>query len=86
MRVKEKLFPLTPKPQPFHLKGYGGYFETELDSVLRVLPGTRRGAIAKADFSDFMGNARRRWRFQDVEYLRGTPCLELSFAIAPRKI
>ena len=30
-------------------------------------------AIARVNFSDFRVNTRQKWRFQDVEYLRGTP-------------
>ena len=41
--------------------------------VLSEPPKIRRGAIAKVRFSDFRGNTRQKWRFQDVEYLRDTP-------------
>jgi len=40
---------------------------------LPVPPKIRRGAIAKVNFSNFRGNTRQTWRFQDVEYLRGSP-------------
>ena len=46
----------------------------------------RRGAIAKVNFSDLRGNTRQKWRFQDVEYCRGTTGPGLSFTIAPRTI
>ena len=46
----------------------------------------RRGATAKVNLSDFRGNTRPKWRFHDVEYLRGTPRPGLLFTIAPRKI
>ena len=44
----------------------GAFFE------VRGPPTIRRGASAKASFLEFRFNARRKWRFQDVEYLRGT--------------
>ena len=49
-------------------------------------PKIRRGAIAKVNLSDFRGSARQKWRFQDVEYMRGTARPGLFSAIAPRKI
>jgi len=53
---------------------------------VRGPPKIRRGAIAKVSFLEFRFNARQKWRFQDVEYLRGTPYPGLYLTIAPRKI
>ena len=46
----------------------------------------RRGAIANVNFSNFRGNIRQKWTFQDVEYPSGTQRPGLVFAIASRKI
>jgi len=56
------------------------------DSSVCSPPKIRRGAIAKVNTSDFRGNARQKWRFQDVEYLRVTPRPGLLFTIAPHTI
>ena len=52
--------------------------------VLRLKPPQiRRGANAKANFSNFTGNTRQKWRFQDV---RITPRPGLFSTNAPRKM